>query len=135
MEREEVRLAAAAPDLAAATCSPSAALGSGRLYSISILNGAPTNYNTELDPQPDDRWQDLDGTGIPPQPVLVFTEPECEVDCDEPDPVPNPPPGSATGCDDPFSIVTMVIGTDVVNPNICNAPRQTYWTQEDIDET
>ncbi|MEL7449660.1 MAG: PilC/PilY family type IV pilus protein [Pseudomonadota bacterium] len=123
------------PSDAPPTCSPSAALGSGRLYSISILNGAPTNFNTELGPEPDDRWQDLDGSGIPPQPVLVFTEPECD-DCGQDDDGnQNLPPGSATGCDDPFSIVTMIIGTDVVNPNICNEPRRTYWTQEDIDET
>ena len=71
--------------------------------------------------------------------MLVFTEPPCD-DCDPPppddpdDPDNPPPPADPTGCANPFSVVTMVVGTEVSDPNICNEPKRTFWYQEDTDQ-
>ncbi len=119
------------------TCDPIIARGSGLLYELELISGAPVNYDDQ--PTPQDRYTALDQQGIPPAPVLVFTEPPCD-DCDPPppddpdDPDNPPPPADPTGCDNPFSVVTMVVGTEVSDPNICNEPKRTYWYQEDTDQ-
>ncbi|NND59863.1 MAG: hypothetical protein HKN49_06295, partial [Gammaproteobacteria bacterium] len=60
---------------------------------------------------------------IPPEPVLVFTEPDT-------DPPPCPP---GEVCDDPcegIADAALIIGTDVLDPDICTAPVRTYWVAD-----
>ena len=71
---------------------------------------------------------------------LVFTEPVCE-DCDDDSgddgddgDGDDPDQGDPTGCSNPFSLVTMIVGNQAIDPNICNAPVRTYWYQEETDQ-
>ncbi|MBT8144579.1 MAG: hypothetical protein KJO55_07750, partial [Gammaproteobacteria bacterium] len=104
------------PTAVAASCAPTAVTGNGRLYAVDILTGRPVTYFDQ--PAPDDRYTELSQTGIPPSPSLVFTEPPCDA-CDP--------------SDQEVSEITMLIGTEIVDPLIDNRPRPTYWVQEDID--
>ncbi|MDH3588649.1 MAG: PilC/PilY family type IV pilus protein, partial [Gammaproteobacteria bacterium] len=98
------------------SCQPSTVLGSGRLYTVDILSGSPVNHGDS--PVPDDRYDPLDRAGIPPSPTLVFTEPPCD-DCD--------------AGDQPVTDITMLVGTQAIDPLIDNFPRRTYWVQEGVD--
>ncbi|MBT8135970.1 MAG: PQQ-binding-like beta-propeller repeat protein [Gammaproteobacteria bacterium] len=99
------------------TCKPTSVLGSGRLYTVDILSGSPLNYNTDT-PAPGDRYDELGSPGIPPTPALVFTPPPCD-DCD--------------AGDQPVSEITLLVGTEAIDPIIDNRPRRTYWVQEEVD--
>ncbi len=99
------------------SCQPVNVIGSGRLYTIDILSGTPVNYADS--PVPSDRYSDLEQGGIPPTPTLVFSDPPPCPDCD--------------ADDRPVSEITMMIGTEVLDPVINNIPRRTYWVQEEID--
>ena len=66
---------------ASSTSSCAAAVGSGRVYSVNVLNGDPnTDLDDDNDPaDPDtltksDKYEDLDKVGIPPPPVVLFPE-------------------------------------------------------------
>ncbi|MDH3767427.1 MAG: PilC/PilY family type IV pilus protein [Gammaproteobacteria bacterium] len=102
------------PTLRSLGCQPEPVLGTGRLYTVDILTGAPLVADATV---PSDRYQELDSMGIPPSPTLVFTEPPC-IDCEAGDPV---------------SEITMLVGTEAIAPGVINVPRKTYWVQEDID--
>ncbi|MEL7451416.1 MAG: hypothetical protein AAFN78_19550, partial [Pseudomonadota bacterium] len=109
------------------TCSPSGATGSGRFYSVSIGTGGPVWIPEPPDGPGDDpidppigdpecnyRCSPTNGP-IPPEPVLIFQEPEEEED----DP-----------CDG-LADVSLVVGTDIRNPGICTAPVRTYWFSDE----
>ena len=87
-------------------CSP--AIGSGALYALSVLNGAPvnnlsqdgdSNQNTEALTE-EDRSIDLVHGGIPPEPALLITEAG---------------PTLLAGPEQPF------------DPNLDDLTRRTYW--------
>ncbi len=135
------------PGSAEPSCDFGGVLGNGRLYSVSLLSGAPVVLDDAIDPDNptnEDRFQDLDRAGIAPPPVPVFTPPaDCEGDDCDTDP--DEPPcddgdedcnsggtGNPTGCINPFSQVTLMVATQAVNPNICNAPVRTFWTQGSV---
>ncbi|MDH3589176.1 MAG: PilC/PilY family type IV pilus protein [Gammaproteobacteria bacterium] len=114
-----------APD--SLTCNPTGALGTARAYSVAIGTGEPEPFDEPDDPDdPDDPGPDggpcngrcVPTQGpIPPEPVLVFTEPE-------------PCPVGQTCAADPcegIADVAMVIGTELKDPSICTAPVRTYW--------
>ncbi|NNM20279.1 MAG: hypothetical protein HKO55_03280 [Gammaproteobacteria bacterium] len=108
------------------TCNPTAALGGARAYSVAIGSGSPRLIGDPYDPNGPTGNPDCDGRcvptqgPIPPEPVLVFTEPP------EPEPC---PPGEVCAVDpcDGIADVAMVIGTDVLDPAICTSPVRTYW--------
>lgn len=109
------------------SCHPTGALGSARSYAVDIGTGAPRLTPTPEPPEippttpPECGARCVPTVGpIPPEPVLVFTEPD-----ETPPPC---PPGET--CDDPcdgIADVALVIGTDVRDPAICTAPVRTYW--------
>ncbi len=115
------------------SCNPQGALGSARIYSVAIGTGEPRIIDEPLpptdDPECNGRCVPTQGP-IPPEPVLVFTEPNpdpqpdpCDVDdpdCDE------PPPPPCSG----FADAALVIGTQVRDPSICTAPVRTYWVAD-----
>jgi len=110
------------------TCDLSGVIGTGRLYTVSLLTGAPVIFTDTM--TPDDRHEDLARGGIPPAPVPIFTIPECTgEDCGGPGT--GQPPGGGDGeqssCANPFSQVTLLVATEARDPRICNAPRRTYW--------
>lgn len=115
------------------TCNLAGVIGSGRLYSVQLLTGAPVIYSDVM--TPDDRYEELARGGIPPAPVPIFTLPPCQgEDCGgggdggpEP-PVPPTDPGGGS-CTNPFSQVTLLVATEAHDPRICNAPQRTYWRQ------
>lgn len=125
-------------------CNFAGVLGEGRLYTADLVSGAPVLLDDGIDDggiTPEDRFQDLDAGGIPPTPRLIFTE--CDGPClsenpggddgdedgdgGEEDDVENGVSG--TGCENPFSQVTLLIGTETGDPGICNAPVRTFWRQ------
>ncbi|MEO0971669.1 MAG: PilC/PilY family type IV pilus protein [Pseudomonadota bacterium] len=121
-------------------CNLAGVLGSGRLYTMDLVSGAPVLLDDPLSEDgatPEDRFQDLDVGGIPPAPTLIFTE--CDGPCLSEDP-PGDEDGDGeddeenanvggTGCENPFSQVTLLIGTETGDPGICNAPVRTFWRQ------
>ncbi|MBT8144695.1 MAG: hypothetical protein KJO55_08340, partial [Gammaproteobacteria bacterium] len=117
------------PDVAQNTCNPQGALGSARAYSVDIGTGKPKVQDNPLDNPPTEdppicgtRCVPTQGP-IPPEPVLVFTEPDT-------DPPPCPP---GEVCDDPcegIADAALIIGTDVLDPDICTAPVRTYWVAD-----
>jgi type IV pilus assembly protein PilY1 len=114
------------------SCDLAGVIGSGRLYSVELLTGAPVIYQDEI--STDDRYVELSRGGIPPAPVPVFTTPECQgEDCGGDDGGGDDGGGGQGGesgsCSNPFSQVTLLIATESHDPRICNAPRRTYWRQ------
>lgn len=66
---------------ASSTSSCAAAVGSGRVYAVNVLNGDPaSDLDDDNDPtDPDtltksDKYDELDKVGIPPKPVVLFPE-------------------------------------------------------------
>ncbi len=115
------------PDTPSAlSCNPTGALGGARAYALDIGTGGPRLIGDPYEepllmegtPECQGRCVPTQGP-IPPEPVLVFTEPDDPPEC---------PEGQV--CDDPcegIADVAMVIGTDVLDPQICTAPVRTYW--------
>jgi type IV pilus assembly protein PilY1 len=115
----------------AQSCRAGAASGSAKLYAVAVGSGGPRLYS---DQDPGDPDYDPDNPGgshgdpacghrcegtsgpIPPEPVLVFTEPE----------EPAAPGDPCQG----LSNVSLVVGTSVRNPGICTAPVLTYWVDD-----
>jgi type IV pilus assembly protein PilY1 len=117
----------------APTCDLAGVIGSGRLYSVSLLTGAPVIFTDVMTPE--DRHEDLARGGIPPAPVPVFTIPECQGDACGDQGGPGGPGnggggGGQEGCANPFSQVTLLIATEARDPRICNAPTRTYWHEK-----
>ncbi|MEM9386117.1 MAG: PilC/PilY family type IV pilus protein [Pseudomonadota bacterium] len=120
-------------------CNFAGVLGEGRLYTADLVSGAPVLLDDGIEDgniTPEDRFQQLDAGGIPPTPRLIFTE--CDGPCLSEDPEDEEDEGdedeenvgiSGTGCENPFSQVTLVIGVEVGDPGICNAPVRTFWRQ------
>jgi type IV pilus assembly protein PilY1 len=111
------------------TCNLAGVLGGGRLYEVELLTGEPVLLDDPIDdglPLPEDRYQELEVGGIPPAPRLVFTPPP-EPETPPPDGQTPPPQVGGTGCENPFSQVTLLLGTQARDPNICNAPVRTFW--------
>ena len=121
------------PDLPALTCQPTAAIGVGRLYALDILSAAPALFQDSAGN--DVTFVELDRTGIPPAPTLVFTEPACiGAACNTGGtPPPPPPPGPDDDCYGALSEVTMLVATEAFDPQICTAPVRTYWYESDVD--
>jgi type IV pilus assembly protein PilY1 len=112
----------------ALSCSASGATGKAKLYTVAVGSGGPRLY-ADQDPGSPDYDEDnpggsqgdptcghrCEGTSgpIPPEPVLVFTDPE-------------EPPAAGDPCQG-LSSVSLVVGMSVKNPGICTAPVLTYW--------
>lgn len=121
-------------------CNLAGVIGGGLLYTVDLVTGRPVLLDDPLDGgevDPSDRFQDLDLGGIPPAPQLIFTEcedGEClsergdDEDGDEGEGG-GPGNGNGTGCENAFSQVTLLIGTQTSDPGICNAPVRTFWRQ------
>jgi type IV pilus assembly protein PilY1 len=113
------------------TCDLAGVIGSGRLYSVELLSGAPVIFTDDITPE--DRYEELARGGIPPAPVPVFTLPPCQgEDCQgegDPGDPPDPTDPGGGGCTNPFSQVTLLVATEARDPRICNAPQRTYWRQ------
>jgi type IV pilus assembly protein PilY1 len=116
-------------DSVASTCNASGAIGTALEYEVDILTGKPTLVDDPYAEPGDDeapagdpgcsyRCRETAGP-IPPEPVLVFQDPD--EDAGE-----NDPEDPANDCDG-IARVSMVIGTQVTNPGICTAPVRTYW--------
>jgi len=116
------------------TCDLAGVIGTGRLYSVELLTGAPVIFTDVM--APDDRHEDLSRGGIPPAPMPVFTIPECHGDdCNGNGNGNGGNQGGSGGagessCANPFSQVTLLIATESRDPRICNAPKRTYWHQK-----
>jgi type IV pilus assembly protein PilY1 len=120
-------------------CAP--ALGTNRLYIMSLLNGAPvTNLDGPADGSPltaEDRYIEFDGS-IAAQVVFLFPspDPECDGENCEPPPVcegPNcePPPCEGAECRPrPVACVNLLC----VETNFDNRPVRTFWLQEAVDD-
>ena len=109
------------------SCNPSGALGSARVYSVAIGTGEPRIIDEPEPPtgNPECMGRCAPTQGpIPPEPVLVFTEPDPDPPCDPDNPncIPTDPPPCAG-----FGDAALVIGTEVREPGICTAPVRTYW--------
>lgn len=112
------------------TCNPQGALGSARAYAVDIATGRPRINEDSLPPSDTPPESLVCGARcvptrgpIPPEPVLIFTEPDSDP--------PACPPGEV--CADPcdgMADVALVIGTDVQDPNICTGPVRTYWVAD-----
>lgn len=112
------------------SCVPSAAVGGGRLYVLDIVTGLPALDETDAN---DPGYVDLDRSGIPPTPTLVFTEPPCIENCDA-DPDSDDPPVTATNdgtCVGAASEASMLVATETFDVGICTAPSRTYWVETD----
>ncbi|NND65165.1 MAG: hypothetical protein HKM24_04280, partial [Gammaproteobacteria bacterium] len=100
------------------TCDPSGAVGRGRNYVVNIGSGSPA-LDPEAVPSDDDYPGDADcqyrcedtAFPMPPEPVLVFVEPDPDV---------------ASDCQG-FADVTAVIGSEVKDTDICVSPTQSFW--------
>jgi hypothetical protein len=113
------------------TCDLSGVIGTGRLYSVSLLTGAPVIFTDTMTPE--DRYEDLARGGIPPAPVPIFTIPQCEGENCGPDGGGQGGGGGQDGsCTNPFSQVTLLVATEAHDPRICNAPRRTYWREAGV---
>jgi type IV pilus assembly protein PilY1 len=116
-------------DDVASTCNASGAIGKALEYEVDILTGRPTLVDDPYAVPDDDEAPAGDpGCGyrcretagpIPPEPVLVFQDPNEDDDEENP----NDPENNCDG----IAKVSMVIGTQVTNPGICTAPVRTYW--------
>lgn len=118
---------------APASCDPSAFLGSGRIYAVSVLNARAAFNKNPLNPNdltsttgttdltgnglPTDRFVDVNSPGIPPSPQIIISEGDRN---------PNDDCNSATKA-------TLLVGTESFIPPICTAPVRTYWHRYDTD--
>ncbi|NND65336.1 MAG: hypothetical protein HKM24_05160, partial [Gammaproteobacteria bacterium] len=114
------------------SCNPDVVESTARLYAVDLVSAVPTIYQSLAvgDGRCVDsaRCKDLGLIGIPPAPVFAFLE--CDGDqCTSPDADDDP---TLANCDNPTSRVTMIVGTQVEDPRVCNNPVRTYWYQEDI---
>ncbi|NND65338.1 MAG: hypothetical protein HKM24_05170 [Gammaproteobacteria bacterium] len=109
------------------TCNPHIVESLSRLYAVDLIRGTPTIYDNDGDITADDRYKNLGLIGIQPAPEFAFLE--CEGD--ECTPADDAPPLPAN-CQNPTSRVTMIVGTQIEDPRVCNDPVRTYWYQEDI---
>ena len=105
------------------SCAPNANLGKSRLYGVSLFTGGVINTVTEYDDAGneipttlEDRFTELATPGISPPPELFIesitgggTNTSAVADC-----------ASTTA-------VTLLVGTETVNPNVCTEPVRTYW--------
>lgn len=110
--------------VSALSCVPNSQLGKSRLYSVSLLNGGVTGeiqYDDNGDPidqDPEERYEELTAPGISPPPELVSG----------PDDPLNPTlPASCSST----TKVTLIVGTQTFDPDICTAPVKTYWNRVD----
>lgn len=113
--------------LAVKSCEPNGQLGRARLYAISLISGGVIaepeldDNGDEIPQTTEDRFKDLETPGILPSPRLLTEAIE------PPDPA-DPNAGNAA---DPNCIsatqATLIVGTELANPNICTAPVRTYW--------
>ena len=104
------------------SCDPVEVSGTGRLYALDLATGTGV-IPVELSDDPgDNRFIELDAGGIPPSPILVFSDEFNDPNCDE--------------C--PASEIAVVTGTQVdtlggitgLGPNVA---RRTYWYQVDVE--
>jgi type IV pilus assembly protein PilY1 len=119
----------APPSGGSISCKAGGATGTSRLYTVAVGSGGPRLYsdqdpdNPDYDPKkpggevgdPSCHYRCEPTTGpIPPEPVLVFQDPETA-------------PVASDPCQG-LSTISLVVGTNVKNPGICTAPVLTYWT-------
>ena len=113
------------------SCDLAGVIGTGRLYSVSLLTGAPIIFTDVM--TPDDRYEALSRGGIPPAPVPVFTIPECNgQNCGGGGGQGGGGGGAQSSCANPFSQVTLLVATETHDPRICNAPQRTYWHEAGV---
>ncbi len=114
------------------SCETRSVAGTALNYAVSIVTGSP-RQNPPGDPDCGGRCEETVGP-IPPEPVLVFLEPEEDDDGGGGD-------GGGGGGDgdggdeecDGIADVRMVIGTELRNPSICTSPIRTYWLADDTE--
>ncbi|MEM7083573.1 MAG: PilC/PilY family type IV pilus protein [Pseudomonadota bacterium] len=112
------------PQNQALSCDPVAATGLGRFYGIDILSGLPALYDDAL-ASPPIASVELGPTGIPPQPRLVFVEPDCEGCTINPgDPADDGLLVLPTTAD-----IIAQVGTQAFNVGLASKPVRTYWVE------
>ncbi|NND65381.1 MAG: hypothetical protein HKM24_05385, partial [Gammaproteobacteria bacterium] len=108
------------------TCDPAGGVGQGRSWIVGIGTGTNARNGEPIDEDGDGDWDFVeDGDSVcshrcaetnspfPPEPIMVFVEPDTE---------------EGATCDGMAQVAT-VIGSEVINPDLCTKPVQTYWRQ------
>lgn len=99
------------------TTSCTAQAGTNALYVVNVLDGSPPlNRDGDATPEPEDRAGSLDQSGIAPPAAIFFPTPEenCTgAEC-------KPPPA-------------CLVGVENCGLHFSNAPKKTFWSNQDTD--